>query len=37
MSARFSTLVQTGPGVHSASPKMGTGSLYWDKAAAAWL
>jgi len=31
MNARFSTLVQTGSGAHSASPKMGTGSLYRDK------
>jgi len=31
MSARFSTLVQTGPVALSASPKMGTGSLYRDK------
>ena len=37
MNPRFSTLVQTGPGAHSASPKMGTGSLYRDKAAGAWL
>jgi hypothetical protein len=37
MSARFSTLLQTGHGAHSASPEMGTESLYRDKVAGACL
>ena len=34
--ARFSSSVQTAPGVHPASYTMGIGSLSWGKAAGAW-
>jgi hypothetical protein len=34
--SRFSALVQTGPGAHTASYMMGTGSFPGGKAAGAW-
>ena len=34
--ARFITLVQTGPGIHRASCKVGTSLFYGAKASGAW-